>query len=213
MEEDIDSVPVSRVIVSADLREYFQRSIDAALDRQGVDAEVETTCYLVELLTAFQRAERLFDYNDNRLELRPLALLYADAVAERATEQRNRILRRLGDIALFVAGVFADSLERKLVDVDYYIAMGSSAYGYLSEPASGTSQRSYRDIYAELSRKFAAFVEVLSMVAERDDATRPDNVLRLYDAWRRSGSRRALQRLRALGIEPSWAPGVAQPRH
>jgi len=37
-------------------------------------------------------------------------------------------MQRLGDTALFIAGVFADSLNRKLVDVDYYVAMGGTAY-------------------------------------------------------------------------------------
>jgi hypothetical protein len=36
-------------------------------------------------------------------------------------------LRRVGDASLFISGFFADSLNRSLVDVDYYIDLGERA--------------------------------------------------------------------------------------
>lgn len=200
-----------RVIASADLREFFQHSVDEALTRQGIDAAVETSYYLVNLLTVFQRAERLYDVAGDHLELRPLALLYADALAERAPEQRNRIMQRMGDVALFISGMFSDSLNRRLVDVDYYIAMGSAAYSYLSDTMRGTRQGdAFCGIFEELSRKFAGFVDVL---AEVGDHGRAADVLRLYELWLRTGSRRALERLRDLGVEPSGATGSVPTRY
>lgn len=204
---DDQSVSGRRVIESADLREFFQSSLDEALDRQGIDAGVETTWYLVNLLTAFHRAERLFDFNGERFELRPLAMLYADALAEPATEQRHRIMRRLGDIALFISGVFAESLNRKLVDIDYYIAMGSNAYGYLSVSVRGRQGAPFGDVFDELANKFTDFVDVLALVREHADAGDARDVLRLYEVWLRTGSARALERLRELGIEPSGETG------
>ncbi len=200
-----------RVIASADLREFFQHSVDEALTRQGIDAAVETSYYLVNLLTAFQRAERLYDVAGDHLELRPLALLYADALAERAPEQRNRIMQRMGDVALFISGMFSDSFRRRLVDVDYYIAMGSAAYSYLSAAMRGTRQgNAFCDIFEELSCKFAGFVDVLAEVGDRG---RSADVLRLYELWLRTGSRRALERLRELGIEPSGTSGSVPTRY
>jgi hypothetical protein len=198
----------SRLIASADLREYFQSSLDDALDKQGIDADVETVSYLVNLLTAFQRADRLYEYDGERLELRPLATLYAEALNDRSPEQRHRMLRRLGDVALFIAGVFAESLDRKLVDVDYYIAMGSSAYGYLSGAMRGTRRGgAFCDIFEELSSKFPDFVEVLSGINDCAALERQADVLRLYEQWLRTGSARARSRLRAAGIEPSAGLG------
>ena len=54
--------------------------------------------------------------------------MYSDALEEESGEARNQILRRLGDVALFISGVFSRSLKRRVVDVDYYIAMGGGAY-------------------------------------------------------------------------------------
>ena len=50
-----------------------------------------------------------------------------------APSERNRALQRLGDVSLFIAGFFAGSFARKLVDIDYHIAMGGRAYGSLAD--------------------------------------------------------------------------------
>lgn len=196
----------ARVIASADLREYFHESVGDALSKQGVDAAVETVYYIVNLLTLFQRSEQLFDYNENRREIRPLAMLYADALEGRSVEERNRIMQRMGDVALFVSGVLSESLSRKLVDVDYYIAMGSNAYGYLSESMRGTARGdTFCAIFGELSANFTCFADVLSEVGEHAALGSDTDILRQYELWFRTGSRRARERLRRLGIEPGAA--------
>ena len=119
-----DQQASARVIASADLREYFHVSVGDALSKQGVDATVETVYYLVNLLSLFQRSERFFDVSDNRREIRPLAMLYADALEGRSVEERNHIMQRMGDVALFVSGVLSESLSRKLVDVDVWTENG-----------------------------------------------------------------------------------------
>lgn len=201
-----DQQDSARVIASADLREYFHASVGDALSKQGVDVTVETVYYLVNVLTLFQRSERLFDVSDNRREIRPLAMLYADALEGRGAEERNRIMQRMGDVALFVSGVLSESLSRKLIDVDYYIAMGSTAYGYLSESMRGTTRgETFCAIFEELSENFTRFADVLSEVGENAAIGNDTDILRQYELWLRTGSRRARERLRRLGIEPSAA--------
>lgn len=200
----------ARVIASADLREYFHETIGDALNKQGVDATVETVYYIVNLLTVFQRSDRLFDLHGDRLEIRPLALLYADALEGRGPEERNRIMQRMGDVALFVSGVFSDSFPRRLIDIDYYIAMGSNAYGYLSGSMRGTSRGdTFCAIFEELSANFTRFVDALSGLGDSAVLGSDADILRQYELWLKTGSRRARERLRRSGIEPSVAGSPA----
>lgn len=198
-----DHSPPAGVIASADLREYFQQSIDDSLSRKGVDATVETVYYIVNLLTGFQRAERLFDFDGNRREIRPLAILYAEALEGRSAEERNRIMQRMGDVALFVSGLFSESFSRRLIDIDYYIAMGSNAYGYLSGSMRGTARGdAFCTIFEELSINFGRFVDVLSELGDSAMVSNHADILREYELWLATGSRRARNRLRRYGIEP-----------
>lgn len=199
-----DSLPSARVIVDTNLHEYFYDSVNTALERQQVAAQPETASYLVNLLVSFLRSERLYDMSEEGLGFRPLALRYADTLQGLSPELRVRALRELGDVALFVAGVFAESFSRKLVDVDYYAAMGGSAYARLADSLRGSQTgRAFGSMFEELAGKFLGFADVLGEVAEHPEVRQHKNVLRLYDRWLKTGSRRAAGRLRALGIEPN----------
>lgn len=183
--------------------EYFREALASALRNQGTEAEAETVFYLVKLLTTFMRAEHLFEHTADGVGLRPLAELYADANRAPTSEARNQALRHLGDIALFVAGLFPDSLSRKPVDVDYYVAMGGTAYGFLSDVLrERPRRRTHAEIFRELSAKFQDFVDVLGEVGESTQIKGDADLLRLYELWTRTGSRRAARQLLRLGIQP-----------
>ena len=192
-----------RLITNTSIQEYFHDSVSEAIANQKIKASAETAYYLVNLLTAFSRSDQLFDAGENGVDLKPLALIYADAVNEPNITERTRLLQRLGDTALFIAGVFTDSLNRKLVDVDYYIAMGGNAYSTVSEILRGAYQNdTAKMLFEELTEKFTEFVDVLNEVSEKSNLSSNADILRLYEIWIRTGSKRAAGQLRRLGIQP-----------
>lgn len=195
----------SRVVAVADLREFFRDSLDAAMSNQRLDVADQTSHYVVNLLTLFARADELYQQGDDGRRIKPLALMLADALEAATTFERDRALRRLGDVSLFMAGFFAHSFARRLVDIDYYISMGGGAYGHLSETMRGTTgAATFREIFEELAAKFQPFVDVLNEVSEMARETSDQDVLRLYEIWMRTGSPRAAAMLRKLGVEPSF---------
>ncbi|MGX2039493.1 hypothetical protein ACWJKU_05075 [Methylocaldum sp. MU1018] len=192
------------LITDVNVKEYFRNSLETALSNQRVDAGEDTVYYIVNLLAYFTRADKLFACTDEGVTLQPLALIYAEAVESASAEERHQILRRLGDVALLISGLFSSSLNRKLVDIDYYIAMGGTAYGYLCDLNRGTLRgKAFCAIFGELSEKFQVFVDVLSEVGERTPMNSCTDIMRLYEIWLRTGSRRAADKLRKLGIEPA----------
>jgi hypothetical protein len=195
--------PTGQLITEVDVREYFQNVLTQVLDRQSVPVRDETVLYLTNLLAGFVRSEQLYDQTPDGIMIRPLVALYGEAVNARTVEEEYRALQRLGDLALFVSGLFAHSLSRSLVDVDYYIAMGGNAYASIasSERLSRT-RRTLRAVFSELAERFVAVVDVLAEVGEAGNLHTSHDILRLYEIWLASGSPRAAARLRQLGIEP-----------
>ena len=190
-----------RPVVS--LQEFFKDSVAAAMQKQGVAADDHTAYYVVNLLTLFARHEELYERSKTGPGLQPLALLLAEAAEAPDRDARNAVLRRVGDTSLFVAGFLGDGFARKLVDVDYYIDMGGAAYDRLSASVRGTLQgRALSAVFAELAEKFRDFVDVLTEIRASGSAASLD-VLRLYEVWLRTGSRRAARLLREHGIEPN----------
>ncbi|MCA9677870.1 MAG: hypothetical protein H6708_10775 [Kofleriaceae bacterium] len=164
---------------------FFHEVVTDALQAVHLDATETTEWYLVSLLGDFAQA---------RITDEPLVVkLVGSQSAEPA--ERFRRLKEVGDTSLYVSGFFAESLGRKLVDVDYYVGLGSRAYAELAGRMSG----SLTEVYAELSQKFPAFVEVITEVRRRCDFAGAD-IVRLYEQWVQTRDAWIERKLKALGV-------------
>jgi len=182
-------------------QEFFRDQLLRAMERQRVSTSAFTEFYLVNLLTAGVRGETLPGSEPGFDEM-PLALLYVRAL-EAAGPERVRLLRSLGDSALFLSGFFADSLDGKSADHAYYAAMGCRAYGRL---ARERSRRLCPNVFGELEDRFAEFADVLAEVSQLTRLSRPTSLVRLYERWLATRSRRAALLLAEQGIHPA-SPG------
>ena len=105
--------------------------------------------------------------------------------------------------SLFIAGFFARSFARKLIDIDYHIAMGGNAYSSLADTMQrSVSGRSIAAIYAQLAQKFQRLVDALNEVSEMSYRHTDADILRLYEIWMKTGSPRAHGLLNRLGVQP-----------
>ena len=181
--------------------EFFREQLTRAMEHQKVSTSAFTEWYLVNLLAGGVKGDPL-PAADPGFDETPLALLYVRAI-QASRFERARLLRVLGDSALFVSGFFGDSLPRGLVDLDYYRAMGGRAYARLGrEDASGPGTVVFR----ELAGRFMEFADLLQEVSETSRLTTAASVVKLYERWARTGSRRAALLLSQQGINPV-APG------
>lgn len=151
-----------------------------------------TSFYPVNLLAGFIHCDRSGPDDNEALGVRCVRALGAAGAWQR-TE-----LRHVGDQSLFISGFFADSFHRSLVDVDYFIQLGEYAYGSLAR----TNDPALGEVFDELAEKFTAFVDVLGDVSERTSLTCNTDLLRLYERWARTGSRRSADLLAERGIVP-----------
>jgi len=198
----------SRVLPVANLREFFKDALQGALAKQHLAVEDQTEHYVVNLLTLFARSEALYESTPEGARLKPLALMLAEALEARSAGDRNRNLQRLGDVSLFIAGFFAQSFARKLIDIDYHIAMGGRAYGALAHTLTRGKGRVLGHVFAELSQKFQPMVDALNEVSETSYSHSDKDILRLYEIWLKTGSPRCHEILKRLGVEPTAAGGT-----
>lgn len=178
--------------------EFFKEQLARAMEHQRVSTSSFTEYYLVNLLAGYVRGEALPSREPGYDET-PLALLYVRAL-QASRFERARMLRSLGDLSLFLSGFFSDSVGRRLVDLDYYRAMGGQAYRRLSQQdellAFGP------EVFSELAGRFTEFADVLSEVSETTHLTTNTSAVRLYEKWLQTRSRRTAEVLAARGITP-----------
>lgn len=180
---------------------YFHELVTEALGHQRIEARPETEFYLVKLLSRFISSESLFSRDaEGNLRDEPLALMIQEAIEQPVVETQRSLFRHVGDVSLYTAGYFQDSLNRKLVDVDYYIGVGGSAY---QQVAARAEENLLKSIYSELSEKFGAFVEVLAEISDKTCPKSEKDLLRAYELWVRTRSERAAKVLQEAGILPN----------
>jgi hypothetical protein len=193
------------LVIGQSAHEFFREHVSDVLAHRRLHVQEATEFYLVNLLASFLDKERLFVADaDGRVEAEPLAFILLRA-SQADRHVRAAQLRRLGDTALFVSGFFADSLSRSLVDVDYYIAMGGRAYGTLRETERGAG---LTDLYGELSDRFPTFVDLFAEIAELSELRSNRGLVRLYERFLHTRSKRVAQLLEERGVALFSGPGT-----
>lgn len=193
------------VLPVANLTEYFRDALHGALLHQHVAVEDQTEQYVVNLLTLFARSEQLHASTPAGARLPPLVPLFTAALEAATAAEREHALQRLGDISLFIAGFFAHGFARRLIDIDYHIAMGGRAYGALAEATARGSRRVLAGVFAELAIKFQPLVDALNEISESSQRHSDRDILRLYEIWLKTGSARCFESLKRLGVDPTTA--------
>lgn len=177
------------------LADFFRERLRAGADDLNPRPQEETLWYIGRLLARFGDSNQVFCYDDGELDIRPLALLYRDALEVDSPHQRCLILRHLGDMALFMGALFPENYARRGIGRDYFVGMGGSAYDYLGENA-----RHNRSVFSELSQRFVRLLDLVAVVCGRDRVFDAGDILQLFQRWRDSGDPQLAQQLRSLGV-------------
>jgi len=183
------------------LIEYFKEAVEHATQRLDVEISSNTEFYLVDLLLRYSDVQALSNKN-LAAEAETFAELYLKSRGE-TCGRRALILKYIGDTTLFLTGCFSDSFQRSLVDIDYYANLGRTSYRELLDLAAARMvQWKLEDVFDELSGKFLRLMDVLAEVAASDGPQRASDLLRVYERWLRTRSRRDETLLRQMGIIP-----------
>lgn len=185
----------SRPTFELTLADYFRERLLQFGEQLRPCPHEDTLWYLGSLLARFGSSDQLFCYDNGEITLRPLALLYKDARESSNHHQRCLLLRQLGDLALFIGGLFPENYARRGIHKDYFVGMGGGAYDYLADNAQQN-----RHIFSELAAMFAKLLELVRRVCFKQNQFDATDILHLYQRWQQTRDPVAAQQLRHLGI-------------
>jgi hypothetical protein len=169
------------------LEAFFFEEIEHAQERSGTALPDDVEAYVVGLLARFARHTQAAGRRSP-----PLAIDYLSAKSESGSA-RAHALRGVGDRALYITGVVPRSLDRTPVDVKYVRGIGEAAY---REVASAGALA----VLGLLAEMFGDVAEVIGEVAPLGGKEREQDLLGLYERWRRHGDPRDAKRLIEAGV-------------
>jgi hypothetical protein len=189
------------LLVQKKTHEFFEEQLKLAAQNQRQAIDPPTLTYVSTTLSEFMHSDQLFmqDPSDGKSKNETLAHLYFDAVNAPTPELAAYLFRRMGDVSMVVTGFFADSLNRKIVDIDYYMEMGGTAYGQVASRANDVSVQS---LFSTLSVNFTNYVNLVSEVSMRSFADSSKDVLSVYEKYLKTKSPFLGEKLREMGVFP-----------
>lgn len=183
------------IIASAD--QYFNEIVQEAIKSRNVVTSPLVHTYLVELLQHYIKSDN-FEIDTVTGESEEKSKTFAEAILKASSldqAKKRRLLKNIGDLSLYISGFFGDSLQRKIVDLDYYADIGGIAYSTLAAERSHSGE-----VYEEFSKKFTTFVDVLTYISHKANIQTNGDLLRLYDRYISTGSGFAKEQLLEKGI-------------
>jgi len=180
--------------------DFFRNHVKKSIENQNIEISEISEHYLANLLADFTLAQKAFNLTTN--DTRPLALIHHQAQFETAGN-KIKIFKDLGDFSLFITGFFPDYFNRKVVDVDYYMALGKNAYENLSIIFKKISKSDFNLLFCELSEKFVSLTDILAEISSEGLTQWNDGILRVYERWLKTRSKRDERLLCKKGIHPN----------
>ena len=146
------------------LRHLFRNLTEVSFEHIGI-RDPELMLYVTGLLVDFTYTDNLYRVRDaqgNRLEY----LFDLQLESQRGdTAHARETQKHLGDYALFIVGMFPESLQRRrrTISSDYYVAQGKQAYATVSEM---DSPRPSAALFRKLAAHFEMCVQALNVEKE-----------------------------------------------
>lgn len=179
------------------LSEYFREQLAIHAQELELQPKEDTRWYLGNLLVRFCRSQDFFAFDDGRSTLRPLALLYSDALEARNEYERCQLLQQLGDLSLFLGALFPQHYIRRGLRQDYLVGMGCGAYDYLADNA-----RQGRHVFSELAGAFGVMLVLVANACSADREAVNDDRLALDERRAQAREARDSHRLELVASIP-----------
>lgn len=177
------------------VEEIFKSIVTDGLDRMRIEVSPPVQSYLGNLLHSYIQSDQLFetDTNSGKKNLTPLAQIYLKAQKVSFSE-RLFLLKQVGDRSLYLGGFFRESLNKQLINPNYYFHIGQGAYDRLAD------YYPEEEIFRELSYHFIDLMDVLSYIACKHSIRTDKDLMKVCVKYLKTGSKIAEYQLEDHGF-------------
>lgn len=144
------------------IKSFFNDRLTQAFHDKNLKLCMLSSEYVVSVLCDFVKSDMLTNLTEDETPFPLMVSLYQKSIASAPLNKFNDF-RNIGDVALFISGIFPDFIQRKksLVGKDYYINMGKTGYSCASKLIK---VKEFSMVFNELSNNFPKIVDALNLI-------------------------------------------------
>lgn len=153
------------IILTANLKGFFFEGL-SELNKKSICPVPESIIYYSsDVLDKFALSEDFFETADGKVREKILGMKLLEASLHNREDQK-KIYKEVADMSLMVCGYFSESVNKKIVDTQYYAQLGKMAYSHLN-----TVTPRFLDIphfYGMVATCFESLTTLMTMLASKD---------------------------------------------
>ena len=172
----------SDLILESSLQTFFFDQLTEVNKKSAYPIPQEAIYYSSLVMDQFGESGNYFEVNEEGKTCEKTLGIKLLQSTHMSKQKKKRALKDVGDTALFLCGYFSDSLNKKIVDPEYYQNLGQIAYGRLNNivPSAYDTPALFKTI-AETFDRMASLMNIVSK-NNRAKADNADDSYLLYVA-------------------------------
>ena len=154
----------NKIILAANLKGYFFEGLSEINKKSLCPVPDSIIYYSSDVLDKFALSQTFFETSDGKVREKILGMKLLEATQLNRDEQK-KIYKEVGDMSLLVCGYFSESVNKKIVDKDYYAQLGKMAYSHLNNVSP-----TFLDIpsfYGMVATCFESMTSLMSILASK----------------------------------------------
>lgn len=129
----------------------------------------ETIFYSSMVMDSYGDSAKFFEQVDGKAREKTLGLKLLEA-SQLPKEKQKAAIRDVAETSLLVCGYFADSLNKKLIDVKYYHDLGRIAYSRLNSMTPEAYDVPF--FYKKMANSFGGITLLMNLVSKKYSSDR-----------------------------------------
>ncbi len=159
----MDKKEQDSVILEASLQTFFFDELLKVNQKFESPVSKEKIFYSSLVMDKFSQSEHFFEKDGGKIRNKVLGVKLLEA-SHLPRNKKREMIKDVAETSLFVCGFFSDSLNRKIVDINYYKDVGQTAYEMLDGMIP-----SFYDIdsfYKSVSTQFETLAQLMKVVSD-----------------------------------------------
>lgn len=164
----------NKIILSTNLKGFFFEGLSELNNRSLCPVPESVIYYSSDVLDKFALSEAFFETSDGKVREKILGMKLLEAT-QCSRDEQKKVYKEVGDMSLLVCGYFSESVNKKIVDTQYYAQLGKMAYSHLNNVTP-----SFLDIpsfYGMVATCFESLTTLMTIMATKDRSGAADNLI------------------------------------
>ncbi|HXH74350.1 MAG TPA: hypothetical protein VNJ08_05265 [Bacteriovoracaceae bacterium] len=151
-----------KIILSGSLKGFFFEGLVEINKKSLCPVPESLIFYSSDVLDKFSLSQDFFEVSDGKVREKILGMKLLEA-AHLSREEQTRVYKEVGDMSLMVCGYFSESINKKIIDTQYYAQLGKMAYGHLNNVIP--SLLDIPSFYGMVATSFEPITTLMSILA------------------------------------------------